>query len=515
MDYLRVGRAIDIENPREKFIFRLLEIFPGAFSWLTLFGVFFLSWRQPFIVSYFLIFFVIFWLARGIYFSFHLESGFRRMQKNRKTDWLEKLDKLSPRDYSLALGSWRDIYHLVLLPNYKEPAEIIRESLNSLLLSDYPKEKLIVVVSFEERAGPERKLVAEGIRQEFEGKFFKLLTTFHPANLVGEIAGHGSNDHWAASQAKELIIDPLGIPYENIIVSSFDVDTLAFPRYFSCLTFYYLTCQNPTRKSFQPIPLYNNNFWDAPAISQISSFTSTFWQIMCQERPENLVSFSSHAISFKALVGVGFKQTNIIPDDSRIFWQCFFRYDGDYEVVPIFYPVSMDSNVGRNWWTTLKQIYKQKKRWAYGVEDIPYFLYGCLKNKKVPLKKKLSRGLELISGHWSWATASILIFSLGWLPLFLGGPIFSRSLLAYSVPKMASRVMTFAMIGMITSVWYSSALLPERREGKGKMRYLVFVAAWILVPLDMLIFGSIPALESQTRCMLGKYLSYWATPKQR
>ncbi|KKS91433.1 MAG: hypothetical protein UV65_C0006G0014, partial [Parcubacteria group bacterium GW2011_GWF2_43_11] len=36
--YLRVGRAADLKNPRERFIYRFLEILPGTLVWTTLIG---------------------------------------------------------------------------------------------------------------------------------------------------------------------------------------------------------------------------------------------------------------------------------------------------------------------------------------------------------------------------------------------------------------------------------------------------------------------------------------------
>jgi len=513
MDYLRIGKASDLEDPKQRRIYRLLEIFPGALSWLTLLGAVFLSWKAPFFISYFIIAFVIYWFVRTIYYAFHLRAGFQKMKQHKKINWLEKLENLKPNN--LKPKTWTDIYHLILLPNYKEPIEVIRESLQSLIDSDYPKNKMIVALSFEQRAGPQRKQVAEKIKQEFQGKFFKLLITFHPDNILGELIAHGSNDTWAAKQAQKLIIDPLAIPYENIIVSCFDIDTFAFPKYFSCLTWHYLTAEKPLKTSFQPVPLYINNIWQAPVISRVFSFSASFWQMMCQERPEKMLTFSSHSMSFKALTDVGFKQTNVVSDDSRIFWQCFFKYDGDYRVQPIFYPVSMDANVAKTFKRTLINMYKQQRRWAYGAGDVPYFLFGFLKNKKIPLRKKISLGFEIIEGHWSWATVPILIFSLGWLPIFLGGTAFSGSLIAYSLPKIASKIMTLAMIGLIGSIYFSILLLPPSPLKYGKSKYLIFIFGWILLPITMIFFTCFPALDAQTRWMLGKYMGFWCTPKIR
>jgi hypothetical protein len=276
-----------------------------------------------------------------------------------------------------------------------------------------------------------------------------------------------------------------------------------------------LTTEKPTRTSFQPTPLFINNIWQVPGISRVFSFFSAFWHIINQQRPEKLITFSSHSMSFKALVDVGFKQTNVVSDDSRIFWQCFLKFDGEYKVQPIFYPVSMDANVSKNFLRTLINIYKQQRRWAYGVGDIPYFLFGFLKNKKIPISKKISLGFELIEGHWSWATASILIFLLGWLPLILGGERFNQTLLSYNLPLITRNILTFSMIGLIFSIYFSLNLLPPESIEYGKIKYFLFAFQWFWIPLTMIIFVSLPALDAQTRLMLARYMGFWPTEKFR
>lgn len=504
--YLRISRAADLKKPWERFLFRLFEIFPGAASWGILFLVILLSWRQPLWVAVFIIIFVVLWLFRTIYFSLHLWSGYKKMAEQEKINWLQRVKKIK---------NWEKIYHLIVLPMTKEPLEIVRDAFRSLAQSDYPKDKMIVVLACEERTKEKILRTVQEIKKEFGSKFFKFLITWHPANLRGEIPGKGSNETWAAKKVKEKIIDRLKIPYQNIIFSSFDVDTCVLSKYFSCLSYHYLTSRKPTRTSFQPIPLFTNNIWQVPVISRVFSFSSSFWHTMNQERPEKLITFSSHSMSFQALVDIGFKQTNVVSDDSRIFWQCFLKYNGDYYVQPLYYPVSMDANVAQNFFKTLTNIFKQQRRWAYGVADIAYFLFGFWKNKKIPFSKKLSLGFELIEGHISWATASILIFLLGWLPLILGGPEFSQTLISYNLPKVISRIMTVAMIGLIASVYLSFLLLPPKPPEYGRYKYLIFAFSWLLFPITMLFFTALPALDAQTRLMLGKYLGFWPTEKIR
>ena len=437
------------------------------------------------------------------------------MKENEKTDWINKLNKLPIGNYQLQINDWQEIYHLVVFPMYKEPLEIVRDAFSSLLNTDYPKDKMIVVLAGEEKARKETEETVLAIEKEFSNKFFKFLITWHPQNLPGEIAGKGSNETWAVKEAKRLIIDPLKIPYENIIFSAFDADTVVFPKYFSCLTYYYLTSEKPTQTSFQPIPLFINNIWQAPALSRVFAFSSTFWQMMCQERPEKLITFSSHSMSFKALVEIGFKQTNVVSDDSRIFWQCWFKYKGDYRVQPLYYPISMDANVTKSFWRTLKNIYKQQRRWAYGAGEIPYFMMGIIKEKGISFSKKFSLGFMLWEGHWSWATNSIIIFLLGWLPLVLGGEQFSQTMISYNLPKLTGRLLTIAMIGLVGSVYFSMNLLPPKPPKYGRFKYILLMVEWFLMPFIMMFFTSVPALDAQARWMLGKYMGFWPTEKMR
>lgn len=502
--YLKIGRASDLKDKKERTLYRFFEILPGGLSWLTFFLAILFSWLKPAWVAIFIIIFVIYWLIRNIYFSFHLRACYKKMKENEKTDWLEKLNQSDK--------SWQDIYHLIVLPMYKEPLEIIRESLSSFLNSDWPKERMIVVLSCEEGGNKE---AAEIIKDEFNDKFFRFLLTFHPEKLPEEIAGKGSNETWGAKKAKKMIIDSLKIPYENIIYSAFDVDTCVFPKYFSCLTYYYLTSEQPTRCSFQPVPLFINNIWQAPPISRIFAFSATFWEMMCQERPEKLITFSSHSMSFKALVDVDFRQVNVVSDDSRIFWQCFLRYDGDYEVIPIFYPISMDANVAPTFLRTVKNVYLQQRRWAYGAGDIPYILFGFLKNKKIPLSKKRFHAFWALEGHWSWATNSVLIFFLGWLPIVLGGEAFKQTMLSYRLPILTRDILTFAMLGLVASLYFSILLLPPKPPNFGRQKYLFFTIEWLLVPIILIFFYALPAIDAQTRLVFGRYLGFWPTPKMR
>ena len=54
--YLKIGRASDLINKKERITYRFFEILPGAISWLTLFLAIFLSWLKPIWIAFFIIF---------------------------------------------------------------------------------------------------------------------------------------------------------------------------------------------------------------------------------------------------------------------------------------------------------------------------------------------------------------------------------------------------------------------------------------------------------------------------
>lgn len=512
LDFLNLSCSQDLTDKKERFLYRFLEILPGFLSWSSLFTFIFLSWLAPIMVAIFIIVFDIYWLMRVAYLSCHQIACFFQMKKNLKINWINQLNNLTT--FNLKIKSWQEIYHLIILPMANEDLEIVKSSFRALEDCEYPKEKMMVVLATEERAGEKAQKIAREIEREFGKNFFKFLVTIHPQNIKGEVRGRGSNVAWAIKKVKESILNQISIPPERIIVSIFDIDTKPLPQYFAILSYHYLRAKKPLNSSYQPIPVYNNNIWEAPVFSRIVATANTFWQMMQQERKEQLVTYSSHSVPLKTLLEVGYP-ANVVSDDSRIFWKAYLFYDGDYRVIPLYYPVSMDAVLAKNFFQTIFNQYKQQKRWAWGVENIPYLLFAFLKNKKIPFFEKVRHSFIILEGFWSWATAALLIFFLGWLPLFLGGERFNVTLLSYNLPRLTSTLMAVAMHGMVVSALISFLLLPPRPKNYSKLKSLSIVLQWLLLPLTLIFFGSIPALDAQIRLMRGKPLEFWVTEKKR
>ncbi len=487
---------------------RFWEILPGAAAWFTLLVLLFFSWYLPVAVVIFILLYDLYWLLRIIYFFFHLTFSFRRMRSNMKVNWLGRLG-------SEKGGEWEKVFHLVILPAYHEPFTLVRRTFLTLAEANYPKENFLVVLATEERGETEDALVAEKIAAEFGRTFGGFLITRHPANVSGEMPGKGSNETWAAHEAVKKLVEAKGLDPRNVIVSVFDADTRPGPDYFGLLAHGFLSSPEGARSSYQPIPIFVNNLEGAPFFAYIVGFSSTFWQLMQGSRPEQLVTFSSHSMPLAALIEVGFWETDLVSEDSRIFFECLERFRGDWRTVPLFYPVYMDAVSGPDIWSAVKNLYKQQRRWGWGAENLGRFAAGTKTEKDFPRKLRWFWLWVLFDGFYFWATSALVIFLFGWLPNVLGGTAFTTSIVSYNLPRMTGLILNFSLIGVIALAIWSAAILRTEKGGMPKMNYLLYVLGWVLTPLTTIIFGAIPALEAQTRLMLGgKYrLGFWKTPK--
>lgn len=486
--------------------YRLYEIFPGLLIWLTLIVSLILSLVKPLWMIYVVIIFDVYWVLRVMYFSFYLIISWRRFRLAIKTKWFDLLVKKIP--------NWEKYINVVFLPVYNESWEVVRSTLEALKLSSYPKERLYVVISGEERKIEHWRSIQNQIVQNYSGCFADTVFYTHPEGLSGEIPGKGSNIHHAEKQFKKYV-DERGWRYDDIIISVFDIDTIVHCEYFAHLTYMYASHPYPTHSSFQPVTLYNNNIWDSPAVLRIMALGTSFWMFFSLARLDHLVTFSSHSMSFKAALDVGWHARDIVSEDSRIFFQCWLKYESGYEVTPLYIPVSMDTVRDESTWRSLKNLYFQQRRWAWGTENIPYLFWEFRKHPQIAWYKKLSLLFQEIEGKWSWALVPLLILIMGRIPLWVADEEVRQSALFFNTPQILLKLSVLAMVGLFISALMSMLILPPRPKKHHPHRYIYMILQWMLLPVSLILFSSLPCLDAVTHLMFGKYLGFNVSAKKR
>jgi hypothetical protein len=475
---------------------RFYEILPGALVWITLIGSILFSYLAPLWVIYFVIVFDVYWLIRIAYYIPFLLDSWTRYRLALRRNWQAEVEKLPGYD---------QVYHLLMLPTWREGIEVIRGTLDHTLECSTPSDRIIVCLGGEEKDKAHFLEIEKEVIRDYSHRFKRLVTTIHPdpTGKADEIQGKGSNLNWMARQMAP-ILEEMRINPNTLIVSSFDVDTVAHPHYFACVTHAFLTSPDPTHNSYQPVVLYNNNLWDAKAPIRVSMFGTTFWLMSELARSERSMTFSSHSMTWRMLLDVGFWQKDIVSEDSRIFLQGLCRYHGHYSVTPIYLPVSMDSVDELGYVDALKSLYKQMRRWAWGVENFPYMAERFSADKEMPFRIKAAYLWKQLEGMYTWATAPLLITLLGRLPFWLASDQYRQFAIFQNTPFTLQWLMQLALIGAFVSAALALTILPKIPSHVSKPYAVVItILQWALLPVTFVIFGSIPAIDAQTRHMLG------------
>ncbi|OGD63964.1 hypothetical protein A2215_01340 [Candidatus Berkelbacteria bacterium RIFOXYA2_FULL_43_10] len=485
---------------------RLFEILPATISWSILIFPLILAFTSPKGLSIVLLTYLSFWLLRAILMSYHLIDGYKHYKKDININWLRKLEEL-PEE-----SDWKKLYHVVIVPEYKEPIEILRSSVESVIGSNYPEDRIIYVLATEERDKDNARRDSAILMGEYRRRLKDYLVFEHPKDIPGEIIGKGPNITNAGKEIEKYMKQKKINP-ADVIVTTMDADNRVDKNYLACLSYKFITDPDPIHKSFQPLPMYFNNIWDVPMAMRLIAMGSSSWQLIVSTKPTRLRNFSAHAQSLEALIRVGYWSTQSIVEDGHQFWRSFFKLNGRHACIALYTPIYQDAVLAGGWIKTIKEQYLQKRRWSWGVSDIPYVMEHTFKDKKIYWLDRYANALLLWEAHISWATASLLLATSAWLPLVFS-PNFKRTIMAYNFPIIYSRLLTIAWLGMIITLVISTLLVPPRGEKKpGKRIALDWILTPIMLPITNIFLSGIPALVSQTMLACGRYLEYRTTIK--
>lgn len=558
---LAMANADDSSWVDRHWFVRFLEIFPGGITWLTLLLPVVLSLVMPVLVAYFIIAFDLYWMVKSFRLSINLIRGYRQLHFAQKIDWNARLkwigdphkylvqnetelhSERSKRSSFLHIGWWQDasirrynfelradhaqlqmleahrsglmrpedIFHAVILATYNESIDILEPSVRSLTQVDFPSKQLMLVIAYEERGGPQTERNAHELIAKYGDHFALAMAVKHPDGIMGEVRGKGGNISFAGRQLTAEItkrnIDP-----ERVIVTTFDSDHRASNNYFSYLSYLYASDPNRVHKSYQPIPMFYNNIWDVPAPMRVIATGNSFWLLMETMRPHRLRNFAAHAQSLAALILTDYWSVTSIVEDGHQFWRSYFTFEGDHKVIPVFTPVYQDAVLARTYIKTFQVQFLQLRRWAWGISDFSFVVRKSISHKRIPWSNKLPQIGRLFEGHFSWATAPLLLTFVAWLPLYLNRQ-FSYQALAHNLPIITSRILTLASVTIVITIFISLISLPPKPARYRGTKFIGMILQWVLLPVTSMGFSAFAAINAQTRLMFGKYLEFYVTEK--
>lgn len=524
-------QVLDIEIPLGKrtAFYRAFEMLPAILSFITIFLPIILSLISPVAGAVFVIVFIIVWFVKAMTMSMRSIQGFNVLMKAQAVGWRHRLDDLEAPQKALDNwvhdGEWKASVHMhnlqrlldtekpkspskvfnaVIIAIYNESREIIEPTIQSVISGDYDLKNMILILAYEERGGENVTRTVRALQKKYEKHFKQLYTVKHPSNLPNEVIGKGANISYAGRFLKKEI-ERQHIEPENVIVTTLDSDNRPHKTYFSYLTYEYIMHPEPRYTSFQPLSLYLNNIWDVPAPIRVLATGNSFWNIVISQRPNMLRNFASHSQSMAALIDMDFWSVRTIVEDGHQFWRSYFRYDGHYNVTPVFVPIYQDAVMTEKLTRTLKAQYIQLRRWAYGASDVPYVAERVLTRKRTaPFWDAFFKFIRLVDSHVSWASAPYILLLGAFAPLFFSSQS-SRSIIAHQLPGIASGIQTVALVGLAVMIVLSFRMLPERPKTYSWWRNVSMLLQWFMAPVLGIVYSSAASLYSQTRLMIGKY----------
>ncbi|OGG11640.1 hypothetical protein A2Z00_01115 [Candidatus Gottesmanbacteria bacterium RBG_13_45_10] len=487
-------------NLYERRTIRILEIAIASLSWILITMPLWLSFWHPALVAYLIITFDVFWFYKSFTLALHAIQSFVTMNAHVKINWL-----LFAKDFP----HFHDVYHVVIIPEYHEPLHILRRTLDNLAKQDFPKERIIIVLATEAK-DPDSRSTSDLLKKEYSHFFGRFFVTYHTLQ-PGETAGKSSNMAWAAKKVvSQLKI--WHIPLDYVTVTSCDADALLHPKYYSCLTYTFLSDKNRYYHFYQGAILFYNNIWRIPLPSRVVNTVFSISNLAILSQRNKLINFSTYSLALATAVKVGYWGVDVIPEDYHLFFKAYFALGEKVRTKSIFLPILLDSAESHGFWRTMVNQYEQSKRWAWGVSDVPFVVRNALLHGEIPFFDRARRVLQLLEQHVFWPS-NWFILTIGSVIPPLVNPAFGRTVLGHNLSQLSSGILTLSMAFLLILIILDWRIKPPRPKEFTTWKLPFLYIQWITIPIVSFFLSALPGLDAHTRMILGKRLEYRVTEK--
>ncbi len=556
-------------SKKKDFLTRVFEVYPGLVAWFVITLPIWGGFLFPNFVAYFILVFNAFWVYKSLSSVLFFVIGYFRIRDAENTNWMAKLKNLDNSEESIAeieerieelkqkkysdadfdrgrlkkiprfakrllfiigrlkaekhlqneikkldeidernLLDWKEVRHIVIIPYWKEPIEVLRRNLDKLANQTFPNERISVVLGAEERHPPAYEMGLK-LQKEYSGKFEHVWVNNH--TLHGEdIVGKASNMADAGKLANEKIKE-LGWNKDKITITSCDCDTQFDEKYFAYVTYLFVTDKDRYTHFYAAPMVYYANFWKVPFYSRVANTSFTINNIATSARADKFIQVSSYSFSWKLLEDIDFWSVDIIPEDFHMFFKALFKHGDDVITMPIYLKNLSDAAESIGHAGTIKNQYEQVKRWAWGVSDHGWMMRTLFKSDKKTFYM-FYRVFHTIFDHLTWSIISFILMFGANIPTLINKK-FSNTVFGQKLPKVSSFMMTIGTVTFIITIILDLFLKPRRKEKVSIFKFLTEQIQWITFPYVTFIFGAIPGLDAQTRLLFGKYMEYRLTEK--
>lgn len=492
---------MSVKKECHPFLGRIFDLIIPVFSWFLITLPLWLSPFHPALVAYFIIAFDLYFLYNCLETVYYSTLSYSLLHANEQVPFHSMVKDNAKNT--------KQISHFIIIPNYKEPLYKLKETIDRIVKNDYPFKKIVLVLAFEKRED-EAKDKAHSIRNEY-GYFFEDIIESYHVLQAHEEAGKASNQT-AAAQIVSRYCKEKGKDPKEVVLTICDADSTLPVNYFSYLTHSYT---NDVHRIYHfywaPVLLYNN-FWKLPVFIRIQATLSSILRLAFLSQKHNLIQISTYSVSLWLIEEIDYWDVDIIPEDWHVFLQAFFKHGALVRTIPLYTLIGSDAVFAGSALQTFKTRYEQEKRWAWGVSDIGYALRQSAVTPHIPFSEKFKKILFISKNHLLWPVSFFILTISASLPPLIN-PAFKNSVLGFLLPQLSGFILTISSSMIIVYIYIDIHIRRKMNVDTPITSLPLMFIQWYFLPVISFLLSALPALESHTRVILKKNITYKVTEK--
>jgi len=309
----------------------------------------------------------------------------RSRNKRKATSTKAQDVDMSESDVESADASSHDysaVRHIVAMTLYKEPMSVLQTTLDSLVQQQDAASRISVIIGMECRT-PDKEVKRDEVYAKYAGKFLRLIVTFHPAGVPGEISGKCSNMNYACRQGLEILRQDADYNYERYehIFTNCDCDAVFDPEYMLELESEYCKLDFDDRHSsiWQSIIVYKRD--SMPFFVDITGVLRTFF-FMGVLIPWNINPMSHYSLSVKLLEEGAFTHPAYQMEDIIALIRYTILTRREIRIRPLNLISINGPTSGANYLDEIREWALQIRRWTIGAGEV--FHYFIVKTYRMP-----------------------------------------------------------------------------------------------------------------------------------
>lgn len=504
---------------------------PALLYWSTLCIILsiliYLPLKYWIVVNLFCIYNLYFFGSIAVFSVLGIKYALRDMRKDHHKEYLEiQSDDVLP---------WESTMHYVVIANYKEDLEILKETMDSLAASSLAKDQMIIVLAMEEREnGHEDK--ASSLIKLYQADFKEMFFTSHPSGLKGEFPGKASNISWALVKIQDHLTEKM-YKKENVLITISDADSNFHKNHFENLNLNF--CKEPNRQLFfwqSPMISYRN-YQSLPLITKMITFLTAIHELAQLADPTDLHHlYSTYHIPYTLAELTGGMDGDAMAEDHHFFIKAFFSSNGQVRCKPLHIPIGNYAVDSTNYWEAITSRIEQAKRHLWGgIKCWSYIWYRLLTSEcTFVLPKKDTPRLPFVNTIRVILKLQLLMYDAafsGILPIISSALLFYYYFINEASTAMASQMIDKSWFFQVSSMvqillilglplYYTHWKLLHLIElaNSNKQKYWRHVLTLILgfstiMPFVSLVLGTIPTFWAVTRLVFTENYRYVVAPK--